>query len=251
MLQVLHNYWKIAWFEGRHDELSNTLWPLLVSELRDTLGETENSTKLKMIGDTYHVVGCNSPEYNCYPPFENRMCHTEQVRKHVLSTCTACTVCLCLHSPSKKLLHHLACSVVVACRPIFTIQDCNYEIAQLRWGLKTVLDMMKTDPTLSQQPCDGRTPCSAEPRPCSNASRTWCPSDPAPEQCDRPTPSPCPPCPSKKANPCKVDIDFGWWRKLNDGALAWYPYDDVTGFRLDVNCAFECPHRHFSHLLQM
>jgi hypothetical protein len=30
-----------------------------------------------------------------------------------------------------------------------------------------------------------------------------------------------------------------------------YPYDNVTGFRLDKSCAFECPHRHFSHLLQM
>ena len=46
-------------------------------------------------------------------------------------------------------------------------------------------------------------------------------------------------------------VDFGWWRKLVSGALAWYPFDDVTGFRLDKNCAFECPHRHFSHLLQM
>eukprot|EP00041_Stephanoeca_diplocostata_P027165 m.745089 g.745089 ORF g.745089 m.745089 type:complete len:1294 (+) comp23125_c1_seq4:39-3920(+) len=49
-------------------------------------------------------------------------------------------------------------------------------------------------------------------------------------------------------------VDVRWWQQLlgsASGALAWYPYDNVTGFRLDVNCAFECPHRHFSHLLQI
>ncbi len=83
MVEVLHNYWKIAWFEGRQDELSKILWPQLISELKGMLGETENTTKLKLIGDTYHVVGCSSPEYNCYPPFQDRMCHTEQVRNRV------------------------------------------------------------------------------------------------------------------------------------------------------------------------
>jgi hypothetical protein len=159
---MLHNYWKIAWFEGRQEELSKVLLPQLISELKGTLGETENSTSLKLIGGTYHVVGCSSPEYNCYPPFQDRMCHTKQ--------------------------------------------DCNYEIAQLRWGLTTVLDMIKADPTLAQSPCGTQDPCA---------------------------------------------VDFAWWHKLITGALTWYPYDDVTGFRLDVNCAFECPHRHFSHLLQM
>lgn len=51
-----------------------------------------------------------------------------------------------------------------------------------------------------------------------------------------------------------VGVNTAWWRQLlgnTDGALAWYPYDNVTGFRLDANCAFECPHRHFSHLLQI
>lgn len=76
---VLHNYWKIAWFEGREDELTHSLWPQLIEELKATLGETQNATKLTHIGDTYHVVGCNSPEYNCYPPFSGRMCHTKQV----------------------------------------------------------------------------------------------------------------------------------------------------------------------------
>ena len=47
-------------------------------------------------------------------------------------------------------------------------------------------------------------------------------------------------------------VDITWWKALLDGGkLAWYPYDDITGFRLDASCAFECPHRHFSHLLQL
>ena len=48
-------------------------------------------------------------------------------------------------------------------------------------------------------------------------------------------------------------VDIGWWQDLiaPGGKLTWYPYDDVTGFRLDTECAFECPHRHFSHLLQI
>ena len=46
-------------------------------------------------------------------------------------------------------------------------------------------------------------------------------------------------------------VDSAWWSSLLASKLAWYPHDDTTGFRLDENCAFECPHRHFSHLLQM
>ena len=160
---MLHNYWKVAWFEGRKEELSKTLWPQLVSQLNGTLGETENSTKLKMIGDTYHIVGCKSPEYRCYEPFEFRACSTTQ--------------------------------------------DCNYEISQLRWGLTTVLELMDDDVSLSA------APCGVEGKVCA--------------------------------------VDFAWWRRLIGGALAWYPHDNITGFRLDKSCAFECPHRHFSHLLQM
>jgi hypothetical protein len=31
---MLHNYWKIAWFEGRQDELSHSLWPQLIAALK-------------------------------------------------------------------------------------------------------------------------------------------------------------------------------------------------------------------------
>ena len=48
-----------------------------------------------------------------------------------------------------------------------------------------------------------------------------------------------------------MGVDGTWWSALLASKLAWYPYDDTTGFRLDQNCAFECPHRHFSHLLQL
>lgn len=82
-----------------------------------------------------------------------------------------------------------------------TKQDCNYDISQLRWGLKTALNM------------------------------------------------------SVKYGLEKILVQNGvnasWWQELLDTKLAWYPYDNITGFRLDTNCAFECPHRHFSHLLQM
>ena len=184
-----------AGFEGKQEKLKHTLWPQLVAALQGTLGANESGTRLKLIDGTYHVVGCSSPEYNCYAPFGSRMCQTKQ--------------------------------------------DCNYEISQLRWGLATVLELMDADPTLADAACDGRGPCSSAPQRCSNASRTWCPSDPSPNQCDQPSRPACPACPSKSAHPCAVD--FGWWRKLLGGALAWYPYDNVTGFRLDTNCAFECP----------
>jgi hypothetical protein len=202
---MLHNYYKMAWFNGQQDKLSHTLWPLLVNELKGVLGATKQNTTLKLLADgLYHVVGCSSPEYNCYSPFGSRAC-----------------------SPR---------------------QDCNYEISQLRWGIATVLELMEADPELKTAACDGRGACADTPRPCSNKSRTWCPSNPADGQCDQPAPSPCPACPTA---PKRCAVDFGWWKELIDGALTWYPYDDVTGFRLDVNCAFECPHRHFSHLLQM
>lgn len=41
-------------------------------------------------------------------------------------------------------------------------------------------------------------------------------------------------------------VNFSWWKDLRDGGLAWYPYDNVTGFKLDQDCEFLCPHRHFS-----
>jgi arylsulfatase A-like enzyme len=46
------------------------------------------------------------------------------------------------------------------------------------------------------------------------------------------------------------DPAVGWWRALLDHQLAPFPTDE-TGYRLSVDCPFACPHRHFSHLLQI
>ena len=40
-------------------------------------------------------------------------------------------------------------------------------------------------------------------------------------------------------------------RRELQSKLVGYPIDDTTGFRLSSNCSFLCPHRHFSHLLQI
>ena len=81
-----------------------------------------------------------------------------------------------------------------ACSPNM---DCNYELAQLRWGLQTALALGDADSLAT------------------------------------------------------MHVDAAWWRSLLDSELAWYPWDHATGFRLDADCSFECPHRHFSHLLQI
>ena len=87
-------------------------------------------------------VGCLSPEYTCWAPFQHEQCKPRQ--------------------------------------------DCNYELAQLRWGLHTALDL---------------------------ATR-------------------------HHLNVSAMGIDRGWWQMLLDSGLAWYPHDDSTGLRLDVDCAF-------------
>jgi hypothetical protein len=115
---MLHNYWKIAVFDGaasatspRSANFRSKFWPQLVGQLvSECGGNASKPGKLRKISGTYHVVGCSSPEYNCYAPFEDRMCHTTQ--------------------------------------------DCNYEISQLRWGMQTVLDMKKADPSLASTGLD-------------------------------------------------------------------------------------------------
>eukprot|EP01052_Picozoa_sp_SAG31_P018528 SAG31_NODE_1316_length_8838_cov_11.005031_1_plen_915_part_00 len=47
------------------------------------------------------------------------------------------------------------------------------------------------------------------------------------------------------------DAAAGWWRALLDRQLVPFPTDAKTGYRLSVDCPFACPHRHFSHLLQI
>ena len=56
---------------------------------------------------------------------------------------------------------------------------------------------------------------------------------------------------SNNTAPTTAIIPVRWWQSLLDGKLVWYPNDSETGFRLDQKCAFECPRRHFSHLLQL
>lgn len=150
-------YVKQAKFDANTPALLRA-WTGIVAQLVSDVGKTESAPgTLHLERGTYHVVHCSSPEYKCYPPFEDR----------------ACTIGT----------------------------DCNYELSQLRWGLSTALDM---------------------------ASKY-----------------------GLQANLTAAGVDASWWQDLLDGKLVYYPIDERTGFRLDANCAFDCPHRHFSHLLQV
>ena len=42
---------------------------------------------------------------------------------------------------------------------------------------------------------------------------------------------------------------LAWWKDLK-ARIVPYPTDH-TGYKLDANCDFQCPHRHFSHLFQI
>jgi hypothetical protein len=157
-LWMIHNYVKQADFDGNTSKLIDFAWPAIIDAVKAIAGTSETSPgSLTLLGQQYHIVGCSSPEYKCYPPFESRACSTHE--------------------------------------------DCNYEMSQLRWGLRTALNMTTRfglQAQLQQQ-----------------------------------------------------NVSTAWWTALLDSKLGWYPYDNTTGFRLDQNCAFECPHRHFSHLLQI
>jgi hypothetical protein len=158
-LWMVHNYVKQARFEGNESKLTRDAWPAVAKMVRDYAGATRAAPgRLKLAGGTYHIVGCSSPEYKCYPPFQSRAC-----------------------SPK---------------------EDCNYELAQLRWGLSFVLQFAEEHAELPPQLV-------------------------------------------------AMGIDRRWWAALLASELAWFPSDAATGFRLDATCAFECPHRHFSHLLQI
>ena len=172
-LWMVHNYVKQARFDGREDRLRQHAWGTVVGAVKAQAGGSRaapGSLKLLAADGRYHIVGCSSPEYRCYPPFE-----------------------------------------ALACTPS---EDCNYALAQLRWGIQTALALT--------------TQFGLE------------------------------------ANLTAAGVDAAWWRALlgdtpgappeagvGSGELAWYPHDNATGFRLDAKCSFDCPHRHFSHLLQM
>jgi alpha-L-fucosidase 2 len=105
---------------------------------------------------TYHIDRCNSPEYGCFAP----------------------------------VVPGTTCSVANG-----HYRDCAYGLAQLRWGLRALVQLN-----------------------------------------------------DKFA---LNDTAAGWWRALLDHQLASFPTDKLTGYRLSVDCPFACPHRHFSHLLQI
>ena len=134
-------------FAGNDTKLVKYAWPVIVSSVMDQAGKAQAVPgSLKLLQDgIYHIVGCSSPEYKCYPPFQSRMCSTKQ--------------------------------------------DCNYDLSQLRWGLQTALELAEEFPELA-------------------------------------------------ADLKERGIDARWWQALLAGKLAWYPYDDATGFRLDANCTF-------------
>ena len=44
---------------------------------------------------------------------------------------------------------------------------------------------------------------------------------------------------------------LAWWAELLQSKLVGFSVDEATGYRLDSRCQFKCPHRHFSHLLQL
>lgn len=115
-----------------------------------------NDTLVGGANGTYHIERCSSPEYGCFAP----------------------------------VVPGTTCSVANG-----HYRDCAYGLAQLRWGLRVLVQL----------------------------NDKFALNDPA----------------------------RGWWRRLLDRQLAPFPTDEKTGYRLSVDCPFACPHRHFSHLLQI
>eukprot|EP01051_Picozoa_sp_SAG22_P000449 SAG22_NODE_13_length_33548_cov_57.167773_1_plen_234_part_00 len=80
------------------------------------------------------------------------------------------------------------------------------------------------------------TSTSCSPRPCpSHASRTWCPSDPAPDQCDKPSVAKCP------AGPCPAEPAIG--KPPTDGPLRPYPIPSSCQFVQPSEAGSESPRR--------
>jgi hypothetical protein len=81
-----HNYIKQVRFQGNNTKLIEYGFPAIVKEVMSQAGgKMDQPGSLKVIGDTYHIVGCKSPEYKCYPPFESRACSTTQDCNYALS----------------------------------------------------------------------------------------------------------------------------------------------------------------------
>jgi hypothetical protein len=155
-LWMVHNYMKALDAVGDVAAIAEKGFPMVVAAL------PKNGSMVKDPTDGfYHILHCGSPEYTCFPPFDQ---------------------------PGWGRDPH--CKID---------QDCTYALSQLRWGLRTAIFLAKS------------------------------PSYP-------------------RANATRADVS--WWEELMS-RLVPYPTDPATGYKLDRNCSFRCPHRHFSHLLQI
>ncbi len=84
----VHNYVKQARFDGRADRLRDTAWGLIVDSVAGTAGKTRaspGSLELSAADGLYHIVGCDSPEYTCYPPFASLACKPQEDCNYGLS----------------------------------------------------------------------------------------------------------------------------------------------------------------------
>lgn len=152
-LWMVHNYYKVLNFQGNLTSHADRILDMIASGLpsRKKLGGIDTTD------GKFHIDGCGSPEYTCFPPFD---------------------------AEPARVPH---CVIE---------RDCSYALAQLRWGLTTALELV------------GRYAVNAS------------------------------------------SADVAWWKVLNE-SLVDFPVDPSTGYRLSSNCSFNCPHRHFSHLLQI
>ena len=87
-LWMVHNYVKQLRFEGNTSGLAEVALPLITSTcmVLAIAGDDSEANPGTLVADangTYHIERCSSPEYHCYPPFEDRAC---KVRRYV--TCS-------------------------------------------------------------------------------------------------------------------------------------------------------------------
>jgi hypothetical protein len=83
----VHNYVKQARFDGRADRLLKA-WGLVVDSVAGTAGKTRDSPgtlQASPADGLYHIVGCDSPEYFCYPPFGSLACKPQEDCNYGLS----------------------------------------------------------------------------------------------------------------------------------------------------------------------
>ena len=97
-LWMVHNYHKIQSFRGNLTDAADTILAMITAGLpsNKTLGGLEADGK-------YHIEGCASPEYRCFPPFDDEPSRTPQCKIN---------------------------------------RDCTYTLSQLRWGLSTALHLV-------------------------------------------------------------------------------------------------------------